>query len=174
MGIAKENIKKIVDFINSQPNSIVQNLSTENNKFSYRGITEHRTITKYKDEELVRAYLLTKLVNKLGYPADRIEIEKQYEAGRPNTITSRIDVIVKDENDNAFLFIEVKAPDEYAKDSKDETIEKQLFNLGALEKAQGHSVKYLVLYTLNEETLDDECMVIDYEKNIDFYYYSIT
>lgn len=74
MGIAKENIKKIVDFINSQPNSIVQNLSTENNKFSYRGITEHRTITKYKDEELVRAYLLTKLVNKLGYPADRIEI----------------------------------------------------------------------------------------------------
>ena len=164
MEIAKENIKKIVDFINSQPNSIVQNLSTENNKFRYRGITEHRTITEYRDEELVRAYLLTKLVNELGYPADRIEIEKQYEAGRPNTITSRIDVIVKDKNDNAFLFIEVKAPDEYAKDSKDEIIEKQLFNLGALEKAQGHSVKYLVLYTLNEETLDDECMVIDYEK----------
>ncbi|MCI6642452.1 MAG: N-6 DNA methylase [Campylobacter hominis] len=164
MEIAKENIKKIVDFINNQPNSIVQNLSTKNNKFRYRGITEHRTITEYRDEELVRAYLLTKLVNELGYPADRIEIEKQYEAGRPNTITSRIDVIVKDKNDNAFLFIEVKAPDEYAKDSKDEIIEKQLFNLGALEKAQGHSVKYLVLYTLNEETLDDECMVIDYEK----------
>lgn len=66
---------------------------------------QHRTITEYRDEELVRAYLLTELVNELGFPADRIKIEKQYEAGRPNTITSRIDVIVKDKNDNAFYLL---------------------------------------------------------------------
>lgn len=164
MEIKKENIKKIVDYINKQANVVVENISADNNKFKYKGIIEHRHITEYKDEELVRAFLITKLSNELGYPADKIEIEKEYEAGRPNTITSRIDIIVKDKNDNAFLFIEIKSPDEYAKDSKDEIIEKQLFNLAALEKAQGHRVKYLVLYTINEDTLDDECMVIDYEK----------
>mgnify|MGYP000916394364 CR=1 FL=1 len=168
MEIPKDKVVNIINYINSQPTKVVENITVENNKFKYNDIIENRVITEYKDEELVRALLITRLVNELGYPANKIEIEKQYEAGRPNTITSRIDLIVRDNNDNAFLFIEVKSPSGYAKSDQDEIIEKQLFNLAALEKAQGKNVKYLVLYTINEDTLEDECIVIDYEKETTF------
>lgn len=174
MEISKENIVNIVSYINNQPDKVVQGITINNNKFRYKDIVENRVITEYKDEELVRAFLITKLVNELGYPANKIEIEKQYEAGRPQTITSRIDVIVKDSDDNAFLFIEVKSPSEYASSNQDEVIEQQLFKLAALEKAQGQKVKYLVLYTINEDTLEDECIVIDYEKENTFSNWEIT
>ena len=59
-------------------------------------------------KNFVVLFLLTKLVNELGYAPEKIEIEHEYTAGRPHTITSRIDVIVRDANGDAFLFIEVK------------------------------------------------------------------
>ena len=34
-------------------------------------------------EELVRAYLITRLVKELGYKPEDIEIEKEYDIGRP-------------------------------------------------------------------------------------------
>jgi type I restriction enzyme M protein len=96
-----------------------------NNKLSYDKIIQCRIINEITgDEEMSRAFILTKLVNELGYPADRIEIEREYTAGRPHTITSRIDIIVRDSKGDAFLFIEVKSPDEYASIDKDKTIEK--------------------------------------------------
>lgn len=58
-----------------------------------------------------------KLVRKLKYPLESIELEKEYEAGRPKTIKPRIDVIVKEKDGkNTFLFIEVKSPDKFKKD----------------------------------------------------------
>lgn len=163
--ISKETKEKIINFVDSQPIKVSENLKMIDNKFTYnKEIIQYRKRTQYEDEELVRMYLISKLVNELGYSLNRIIIEKEYEAGRPETITSRIDIIVKDKVDNAFLFIEIKSPSEYASLNQDEVIEKQLFNLAALEKAQGKAVKYLVLYTINEDTLEDECIVIDYEK----------
>mgnify|MGYP005903599373 CR=1 FL=1 len=168
MELKKETIDKIIKYVTSVPKKVIQNLDVKTNKFRYSEIKENRKVTEYKDEELVRMFLITKLINELGYPADRIEIEKEYDAGRPLTIKSRIDIIVRDKNGDAFLFVEVKSPSEYTRIDKSEVIEKQLFNLAALEKAQKKKVKYLMLYTIDEETLEDECIIIDYEKNNTF------
>ena len=92
-------------------------------------IKKHRDIKNISgDEELVRGYLITKLVNELGYKEGNIELEKEYDIGRPKVNKPRIDVVVRDEKGNAFLYIELKSPQDYEKD-KDEVIEKQLFNL---------------------------------------------
>ena len=121
------------------------------------------------DEELVRVYLTTKLVNELGYKEENIEFEKNYDIGRPKVNKPRIDMVVRDEKGDAFLYIELKSPQDYEKD-KDEVIEKQLFNLASQEVGQGKKVKYLVLYTIElvGDQIKDKCIIIDYEKFTSF------
>ncbi|MDR2570298.1 MAG: SAM-dependent methyltransferase, partial [Oscillospiraceae bacterium] len=67
---------------------------------------------------------------------------------------------------NAFLFVELKSPTDYAIVDKDEAIEEQLFKLAGMERAEGNDVKYLVFYTVGEVggNLVDECIIIDREK----------
>lgn len=156
----------IKNYIDSQPTKVVSSIDLMENKISYSGINQKRIINEITgDEEMSRAFILTRLVNELGYSADRIEIEHEYTAGRPHTITSRIDIIVRDAKGNAFLFIEVKSPDEYNSIDKDKTIEEQLYKISFMENAEGHKVKYLVLYTTSEtgSKVSDECMIIDTE-----------
>jgi len=158
------NRNLIKKYIDKQPNKVVTNIDITQNKISYSGIIQGRDIKEITgDEEMSRAFLLTRLVNELGYSPDRIEIEHEYTAGRPHTNTSRIDVVVRDVYGDAFLFIEVKSPEEYASIDKDKTIEEQLYKVSYMEKAEGHKVKYLVLYTSSETgtTVSDECMIID-------------
>lgn len=163
------NINKqgIQDFIKSQPIKAVENIDFDNNKVKYSSkITSPRNLEALPGgEEVVRAILLTKLANEYGYPLERIELEKTYDMGRPKVILPRIDVIVKDENDNAFLFIELKSPDKFEED-QDGIIEKQLFNLAGAELAKGHTIKYLVLLTcdLNGCDFTNKAIVIDYDK----------
>ena len=83
---------------------------------------------------MVRSFLLTRLVNELGYMPSRIEIEHEYTAGRPHTKTTRIDVVVRDEHGNAFLFMELKSPSDYASEDKDLLIEEQLFKVAGMER----------------------------------------
>lgn len=156
----------IKNYIDSQPTKVVSSIDLMENKISYSGINQKRIINEITgDEEMSRAFILTRLVNELGYSADRIEIEHEYTAGRPHTITSRIDIIVRDAKGDAFLFIEVKSPDEYNSIDKDKTIEEQLYKISFMENAEGHKVKYLVLYTTSEtgSNVSDECMIIDTE-----------
>lgn len=159
------NYHLIKEYIDKQPIKVVS-INWSEKKIEYTDIKQCQKRTVAYPEELVRAYLITKLVNELGYSPDRIEIERVYTAGRPHTNTSRIDVIVRDVNNNAFLFIEVKNPEEYATIDKDETIEEQLFKVSAQERAEGHKVKYLVLYSVNDGngTVSDDCIIIDNEK----------
>lgn len=157
-------IKKYID---NNATKVVSSLDLAKGKITYDGIVQCRVINEISgDEEMSRAFLLTKLVNELGYAADRIEIEREYTAGRPHTITSRIDIIVRDSKGDAFLFIEAKSPYEYSTIDKDETIKEQLYKLAGMEKAEGRGVKYLVLYTTDEigGKVVDECMIIDTEK----------
>lgn len=142
-----------------------KNVSIVNdNKVEYNisGKTISRKITG--EEEIVRAYLIDKLIYQLGYNPNLIEIEKTYDIGRPKVNKPRIDVIVKDENDECFLFIEVKSPSEF-ESSKDESIEKQLYNLASQEIGSGKKVKYLVYYTYESvgNKFKDNCIIIDYE-----------
>ena len=150
-------------YVDTQPIKVVTKLDFAREKLEYDKITQCQRRTEAGPEELCRAFLLTRLVNELGYSPDRIEIEHEYTAGRPHTITSRIDVIVRDANGDAFLFIEVKNEDEYATIDKDSVIEEELFKLAGMERTEGHDVKYLVLYTTSDAagTISDECIIID-------------
>lgn len=78
-------------YIDEQPTKIVTKLDLENEKLEYDKIVQCQKRTDAKPEELCRAFLLTRLANELGYAPDRIEIERQYTAGRPHTNTSRIE-----------------------------------------------------------------------------------
>lgn len=118
------------------------------------------------DEEIVRAFLIDRLVNELDYKPDNIEIEKEYsvKAGH-GKLLPRIDIIVKDDKGNPFFFIEAKAPNKFEKDRSE--IEGQLFSLAqAEEKDFKTKVKYLVYYTadLQEEGILDKAVIIDFEK----------
>lgn len=118
------------------------------------------------DEEIVRAFLIDRLVNELDYKIEYIEIEKEYsvKAGH-GKLTPRIDIIIKDDKGNPFFFIEVKAPDKFEKDKSE--IEGQLFSLAqAEEKDFKTKVKYLVYYTvdLQDEGVLDKAIIIDFEK----------
>ena len=119
----------IENYINSQPIKVVDYLNLPKNEISYKDITGPKISEIRGDEEITRAYIITKLVNELGYSPDRIEIEHIYTAGRPHTNTSRIDIIVRDAAGNAFLFIEVKSPDEYHTSDTDKIIEEQFLSL---------------------------------------------
>lgn len=166
----------IKQYIDDQPVKVVTKLDLSTGKLAYDKIIQCQKRTDTKPEELCRAYLLTKLVNELGYEPDRIEIEHEYTAGRPHTITSRIDIIVRDANGDAFLFIEVKNQKEYATIDKDSVIEEQLFKLAGMERTEGHDVKYLVLYTTNDATgtISDECIIIDNKKYPSFADWELT
>ena len=157
-------IKKYID---NQPQKVVAKMDLGKNKIEYQGILQGQVIKEIKgDEEMSRSFILTRLVNELGYAPDRIEIEHEYTAGRPHTNTSRIDIVVRDAKGNAFLFIECKSPDAYASDDRDQIIEEQLYKVAGMERTEGNSVRYLVLYT-TAETIDkvmDECIIIDIEK----------
>lgn len=156
------------DFVKNNENKIVENIDIDKKEISYnKDMKQNREIKKISwEEELVRAFILTKLVNELWYKAENIEIEKEYTVWRKwSWKAPRIDIIVRDEKWDAFLFMELKDRESYEKD-KDETIEEQLFNLASQEKWQAKNVKYLVLYTFEEveNKIKDKCMLIDYEK----------
>ena len=160
------NKEAILNYLKSQPIKAVETINLESAEVKYSElITSPRDLEKLPgEEEVVRSVFLTKLANEYGYPLERIELETTYEVGRPKVINPRIDVIVRDKDENAFMFIELKAPDEFEKE-QDEIIEKQLFNLAGSELVKGHSIKYLVLLTcdLQEESLRDRAIVIDFE-----------
>lgn len=164
------NRNLIRDYIGSMPVKVVASLDLDQEKLEYDKIVQCQKRTEAKSEELCRAYLLTRLVNELGYPPERIEIEHVYTAGRPHTNTSRIDLVVRDSGGGAFLFSEIKKPDEYAEMDQDRVIEEQLFKVAAMERGEGRSVKYLMLYTINDAggAISDECIIIDYEKYSSF------
>ena len=105
-------IKKYID---NQPKKVVAKMDLGKNKIEYQGILQGQVIKEIKgDEEMSRSFILTRLVNELGYAPDRIEIEHEYTAGRPHTNTIRIDIVVRDVKGNAFILIECKTPDAYA------------------------------------------------------------
>lgn len=118
------------------------------------------------DEEVVRAFLIDRLVNELDYKPENLEIEKEYSVKVGHgKLAPRIDVLVKDEKGNPFFFLEVKAPNRFEKDKSE--IEGQLFSLAQSEEKDFKSkVKYLVYYTseLVENEIVDKAIIIDFEK----------
>ena len=142
------------------------NLEKETIEYS-KDITKPK-IEKLGPEEIVRAFLIDKLVNELGYSEKNIELEKYYvrdsigrEKQKNKDDSARIDIIVKDKTGNPFLYIEAKAPDKFEEGHKD--IKGQLFELSDLEEKQNKTkVKYLIYYSLDtSEELADRMYLIE-------------
>jgi len=164
------DFKIIKKYLDNQKIKVVETYDFEHKKVKYSEKIKGWKINRFRgDEEIVRAFVLAKLVNGLGYKPENIEIEKEYDIGRPKVNKPRIDIIVRDNKGDAFLYIELKSPQDYEKD-KDEVIEKQLFNLASQEKGQGHNVKYLTLFSIEiiNGVIKDKCILIDYEKFTSF------
>ncbi len=130
-------------------------------------IKSNRALTKLTgDEEVVRAFLIDRLVNELDYNPEILETEKEYTIkGGHGKIRPRIDLLVKDNRGNHFFFIEIKAPGKYEADKSE--IEGQLFSLAQTEEREHKTkVKYLVYYTaeMRENCLGDRAIIIDFEK----------
>lgn len=166
-----DDMQNISQYIEDNPIKAVECFDENSHKLCYSSqIQSDRKLEDITgDEERVRAIILTKLVNEYGYPLNRIHLEKSYEMGRPKVNTPRIDIIVKDAQGNAFMFVELKAPDKFEED-QDGVIEKQLFNLAGAEIAKGNKVKYLVLLSCNldENGFPNRAIVIDHTKYTSF------
>ena len=132
-----KNIQEsIINYLDNSTKKVAKFILRDKKAEYGTNIQKHRDIKSISgDEELVRGYLITKLVNELGYKEENIELEKEYDIGRPKVNKPRIDIIIRDDKGDAFLYIELKSPTDYEKD-KDEVIEKQLFNLASQEKGQ--------------------------------------
>ncbi len=168
MGKSLTNQEKILvkKYIESKPIKAVELFDLHNEYVLYNNKITGWNITKLKDEEIVRAYLISKLTNELGYEVENIELEHEYKSGRPHTNTSRIDIIIRDKEGDAFLFVELKSPEAYFEENRDQIINEQLFKVAIMEEAEKRKVKYLMLYTINivDTNINDECIIIDYTK----------
>lgn len=158
------NLEQIKKYLDSAKIKVVEEYNFEKKKVKYSDKLTWWNIEKFRwSEEIVRAYILTKLVNELWYRIENIEIEKQYTIKWwHNKLNPRIDVLVKDEHNNPFLFIELKAPEKFEEDKK--TIEWQLFELADREeKAYKTKISHLVYYTVDEIAweLADNFILID-------------
>jgi type I restriction enzyme M protein len=155
----KTTVEKILQ---TETNKVVK-INLEKKSVEYtdkiKSHRDERVITG--DEEIVKAFLLQRLVNQLDYKPELIEKEKEYPSGRPKTTKPRIDFILRDDKGKAFFFIEAKAPEKFEGDKW--MIEGQLFALAALETK---GVKYLVYYTAEyqEGNMLDKAIIIDFEK----------
>ncbi|MGX2959029.1 N-6 DNA methylase [Peribacillus sp. JNUCC 23] len=163
-----KNWKEIVESkLIEQSNRVVE-INIEKKTVSYsKQIKNNRTLkTLTGDEEIVRAFLIDRLVNELEYKQENLETEKEYTIrGGHSKINPRIDVVVKDDNGNPFFFIEVKAPNKYEEDK--DGIEGQLFALAQAEERDFKTkVKYLVYYTteLIDNEAVDRAIIIDFNK----------
>lgn len=160
----KEKIEHKILITKKHP---IKDFSIAKEKIAYQDIVLHKKVTKLKAEEIVRASLIHKLTEELKYESQFIELEKEYTykvMGRNNkskNATGYIDLILKDEKGDPYIFVEIKEPAEYENGQKD--IEGQLFNLAEEEqKKYGTTVKYLVYYSIQESTLQDRMIIIDY------------
>ncbi len=139
-------------------------IDLERNEVKYSDlIKQHRKIRELSKEEIVRAYLVVKLITQLGYAPECIELEKEQIIGRKKKRNpARIDVLVKrpDNSYETFMIIEVKAPDEY--DKEFDEIRTQLFQVARLEKG----TQYLIYYTayVFEQDLKERLISISFSR----------
>ena len=74
----------IIHYLNSSPKKVTKFIFPDKKAEYGTNIKKYRDIKSITgSEELVRGYLITKLVNELGYKEENIELEKEYDIGRP-------------------------------------------------------------------------------------------
>jgi type I restriction enzyme M protein len=117
------------------------------------------------DEEYVRAWLVVRLVKVFRYPADSVELEHTYAAGRPSPTRAQVDIRIHDKRGKkpgVFMLIEAKRPDDY--DSYVTLVDGQLFATGRDEVSRG--LRYAVWHSVEFHGAEprDKCIIIDFRK----------
>lgn len=160
--------KEIIESKLAQQKNRIASINIEKETVSYSEKIKHnRNLKSLKgDEEVVRAFLIDRLVNELDYKPENIETEKEYTIkGGHGKIQPRIDILVKDEKGNPFFFVEIKAPNKFEEDKT--CIDGQLFALAEAEKRDFKTqVRYLVYYTteIRNDEVVDKAIIIDFYK----------
>lgn len=167
---ASSRVIESIDFNDDGNGFINYNLSNVFIANNVPGFTAGRT--SITDEEMVRAYLLLRLITHYQYPStpQTLEVEKVYKpVGRPQGKGGRIDVQVRKPSESgvgdSYLFIECKAPDKFDEDL--DLIDGQLFRLSRQEPKRP---KFLIYYTteLKVDGLKERIILIDTEAFPDF------
>src|SRR5690606_16148993 len=86
--------------LEAQRNKIAE-ISLERETVNYSEQIKHNRNLKVLtgDEEVIRAFLLDRLVNELDYKPENIETEKEYKiVGGHSKLNPRIDILVKDDS----------------------------------------------------------------------------
>lgn len=98
--------KEIIEHkLELQKNNIAS-INLEKETVTYSEKVKHNRALKSLtgDEEIVRAFLIDRLVNELHYKPENLETEKEYTIrGGHSKINPRVDVLVKDEQGNPFF-----------------------------------------------------------------------
>ena len=154
MSFSNSEIKLInwIIKLNKENNIVAIDIVNKKIKYSSK-IKLHREISKLTPEEICRAYLVTDLIILQNYKPELIELEKEYEAGRPKTIKPRIDLILNENEKNIFYFVEVKAFEKYEGDKK--YIDGQIFKLKDLEDK---NVKNGLYYSVKFDDKNDQIL----------------
>ncbi len=164
MSFTNNELKLIDKIIKLNKESQIISIDKEKKKIKYSSkIKLHREISKLTSEEICRAYLVSDLIILQNYKPELIELEKEYEAGRPKTIKPRIDLILNENDKNIFYFIEVKAFEKYESDKK--YIDGQIFKLKDLEeKIVKNGLYYSVKFDEKNDQILQKMETIDLEK----------
>ncbi len=141
----------------------VVNLDLERGTVRYsERIRQGRPIHRIsEDSEIVRAYMVHRFVNTMGYAPESLELDRPYFVGDGRE-TVTVDVVVNDEDGNPFFFATAAAPDDYV---QGEGAESRLFLAAEKEFVQtGRVVRHLLYFTvkIENEQLAHESMIIDY------------
>jgi type I restriction enzyme M protein len=165
-GVTPPTIRRFAKSIREMdPESRIITLQPEKRQVRYDpSIVQHRRISDLTDEELVRAYLVTRLSTILKYPLGAIELEKPVKLGRKEKQTEgRIDVLVT-KNGKPFMLVETKRPVKY-QEELDRSIETQLFPAAYIQDMNRQTVRYLVYYTAY---VTEEAGVVEKLVTVDF------
>ncbi len=154
--------KLISDEINGFADGVVSlDLNKATVRYSSRirqNISIHRIS---EDSEIVRAYLVHRFVNKMGYSPESLELDRPYKVGKAGE-TVTVGVVVNDEDGNPFFFAAAMAPDDFGRGGDGESM---LFLAADKEfERTGKVVHHLFYFTvkIENERLAHDSMIIDY------------
>ena len=162
----KRELYKRIKELDPEGDIVKVDLSKNTIEYNKEIIKLHREITELTDEEIVRAFLVLKLIKKLGYTKKHcIELEKEYKMGRDPSKGARVDIFLTKDGE-PFAMFELKSPEEYETEM-DEAIKDQLFEVAEKADARYHTLKYLVYYTAygsEDGEITEKIVTIDYKK----------
>ena len=162
----KRELSKIIKELD--PKNEIVKIDLSNNKIEYNEdlIKLHESVTDLTNEEIVRAYIIVKLIKKLSYSKKYcVELEKRYTIGRPPKEGAKVDVFIN-KNGDPFMIFELKALEEYEKEM-DGAIKEQLFKVAPGFDVKKNTLKYLIYYTVyisEDREITEKIVTIDYKK----------